>query len=92
MSKGDPILLAGQIKDLLHQSIHDLGSYGAQKIARLLCYSESAVWMMVSNPKRQVSREMADYLGYQKTTIYVRNDLFQNPAELQRFIQGKGNQ
>ena len=83
-----PILSKDGILARLKECIQDKGKYGARKIARELHYFENYIWVMVS--RKTISAQLADYLGYEKVTLFVRKDIMKDPDKLWMLCNGKG--
>jgi hypothetical protein len=83
------IMNEDEIRLRLREEISRRQTYGCAKIAKSLGYSASAIWQMLS-PKNthMVSEEVAEFLGYQKCTLYVKKELYQDPQTFEALRRG----
>ena len=83
-----PILDEKGMASYLREAIARRQPRGARKIARILCYCEANIWNMFT--RGTISKETAEFLGYEKVYLYVRKDIMQDPDKMWMLLNGKG--
>lgn len=83
-----PIVNEDEIKKLLRQAVRERKPNGARKIGDILKYHEAHLRNMFT--RCPVSVEVAEFLGYEKLTLYVRKDIMQDPCQMNLLFSGEG--